>query len=172
MSVVAKKMNKRKFEPAPEGAQPATLKEVKDLGEVDTSYGAKSKVRFDWELDEVNADGYPYLVFERFTNTLSARGRLAPRIKSLTGEMPDENEDYDLSSLEGTRVTLVIEHNVDAEGTTWANVAAVVRQKTEAEEAEEARVKKVASALKQRNAPVVAAGEPDPDPITDEDIPF
>jgi hypothetical protein len=100
---------------------------------------------------------------------LHPMGRLAPRLKSITGELPDQDADYDLTALEGTQAQLIIEHNATEDGT-YANIAAIVRQKTEKEAAEEARVRKAESAIKQRNS-VVAAGVPKAE-IADSDVPF
>ncbi len=115
-------------------------------------------------------------VFERLTNTLHPMGRLSPRLRSITGETPDPDQDFDLSSLEGTRCQLVIEHSTVENGTTYANISAIIRLKTQSEirseDAEAARVKKMTDAVTGRNP----AGEPGDTrtsvPIADEDTPF
>src|ERR1019366_4663551 len=121
-TVVAKKVSKKQFEIPAEGPVMATLVEVRDLGEVATGYGKKQKVLFIWDTDETDEGGAQLKVFERLTNTLHPQGRLAPRIKSITGEFPDEDEDYNLTGLEGSRVQLVIEHNRTEDGV-YANIA-------------------------------------------------
>jgi hypothetical protein len=170
MTVIAKRAKKKQFEIPDEGPCQAKLAEVRDLGEVQTgAYGSKPKVLFVWETDALDSKGNSMKVFERFTNTLHPMGRLAPRLKSITGELPDQDADLDLTALEGTQAQLIIEHNVTEDGT-YANIAAIVRQKTEKEAAEEARVRKAESAIKQRNS-VVAAGVPKAE-IADSDVPF
>jgi len=163
MKVIAPKLEKKQYEIPPEGPVRATLVEVQDKGLVSTGWGSKPKVLFVWDTELLTKDGEPIKVFERLTNTLHLQGRLSPRIRSLTGEIPDPEEDYDLSSLEGTKATLVIVHNVTEEGT-YANIAAVIREMTAEEKAEEARVKKAVTALRQQASPVPVA--------EDQDIPF
>ena len=119
---------------------------------VSTGWGSKPKVLFIWDTELVASDGSTIKVFEKFTNTLHPMGKLASRIKSLTGEFPDPDQDYVLSDLAGIQAQLVIEHNKTEDGT-FANVVAVIRQKTPEEEAEEQRVKKVVGAVRKKDGP-------------------
>jgi hypothetical protein len=85
--------------------------------------------------------------------------------------LPDENADFNLSDLEGTKVQLVVEHNQTEDGT-FANIAAIIRPKTKAEEVEEARSRKIIDGVKRKTQTVIAASAPARPEINDEDIPF
>jgi hypothetical protein len=127
--VFANKVTRKDFELAPEGLVWATLKEVKDIGTVRNSFGNdRPKLLFTWETDLTDSEGNQIKVFERLTNTLHKKGWLAPRIKDLTGVLPDEEADCNLTALEGTRAQLMIKHNQASDGRTFANIAAVIRQ--------------------------------------------
>src|ERR1700676_104898 len=118
--VFANKVVKKDYELAPEGLVWATLKEVKDLGTLRNSFGNdRPKLLFTWETDLTDSEGNPIKVFERLTNTLHVKGRLGPRIKDLTGVLPDEEADYNLTALEGTRAQLMVQHNVASDGRTF-----------------------------------------------------
>jgi hypothetical protein len=152
MAVYAKKRIKKDYELAPEGQIDATLIEVRDLGNVSTMYGAKPALLFVWETNLTGKDGDAIQVREQLNNTLHPMGRLAPRIKQITGEQPDDSEDFDVSALEGTKAQLIIEHSVpDEEGRRYANIAAVVRYRTEAEKKSEERVARVINKVKKQS---------------------
>jgi hypothetical protein len=154
--VIAKPAPKKQYEVPPEGTCSATLAEVKDLGEVDTNFGKKFKVLFVWITDFMGADGTPIRVYERFSNTLHPKGNLSPRLKQITGEWPDQETEFDLSALQGTRGQLVIQHNEADDGRVFANVTAFVRLPTPAEAADDARsdarVRKVIDAAKKKGS--------------------
>ncbi len=168
MSLVVKQ-RKRQYEIPPEGTVEAILVEIKELGEVQTGFGAKEKLLFVWETDQTDKQGNSLKVFQRFTKSIHPQAYLTKAIRSITGDEP--GDEFDLGNLIGVSVELVIQHNKGDDGITYANVAAIVRHKTAAEEASEKRVQSVIDAAK-RVPMKVTNPLKDQSPITDADVPF
>jgi hypothetical protein len=152
----------KQFELPSEGIHLARLIEIKDLEPGLNPKGEeKSRVRFVWELaDEVNISGNPMKAFQTFNVSLHPKSFLGQAIHDITGR--DPGNQFDLDSLLGVEVQLVLKHNQGDDGRVYCNVAAILRAKTEAEDAEDA----------QATAKVKAAAVSDRAEITDEDIPF
>jgi hypothetical protein len=150
MAVFAKKAKRTEFELPPAGVPiDAELMEVQDLGEVSGKFGSKPRLMFRWETTLLDKKGNPIEVREYFTNTLHEKGNLAPRIFSVTGEMPDPyDERYNLESLVGAKAQMVVKYNTSEDGTTYANVVSLIRQPTRKEAASDARVQWVNDAKK------------------------
>ena len=129
MSMIVKR-RKRQFEIPKEGQVFARLQQIKDLGIVDGNFGSKEKIAFVWQTAECGIGGEPLEVWQRLTKSLHPKSLLFKAIRQITGE--DPGEEFDLQTLVGVEVTLVIEHN-EAEDVTYANVAAIVRPLTEDE---------------------------------------
>jgi hypothetical protein len=151
-ALYAKKAKKKQFEVPPEGVPIfATLADIEDLGEVTSQYGSKPRLMFRWDTVLSDKEGKPIQVREYLTNTLHEKGKLAPRIFSLTGRMPDpDDETYDLMALIGTRAQIVVKHHSSEDGTVFANITSVVRQLTKEEAASEARVQRVIDSSKKK----------------------
>ena len=143
MSLVLKR-NKRQYDIPDEGIINATLAEIKDLGEVQTTFGAKEKLLFVWEVDQTDQYGNRMKVFQRFTKSLHPQALLTEAIYSITGE--DVGDELDLEDLIGINVQLLIKHNQGADGVIYANVRDIIRPKTKAEEVSEKRVQNVIDA--------------------------
>lgn len=154
--------SKKQYEIAAEGTHEATLQEIRELGKVETSFGAKEKLLFIWEVEQVDSKGEPVKVFQRFTKSLHPKAALYKAVRSITGE--DPGDEFDLSKLIGTSVQLVIQHNESDDGVIYANVAAILRVQTPEEEASEKRVQAVIDAARKR--------QQEQEPITDLDVPF
>jgi hypothetical protein len=162
MAVYAKKQKKMEWELPPAGVPVnARLVEVEDLGERDGKYGRSPWVKFRWETALMGKNGLPIEVWEQFPNTLSEKGRLAARIFSITGEMPDPNDEhYDLSKLVGAEAVIVLKYNVKEDGTTYANIVNLIREPSKKEAAAEARVQRVIDASKKKQTKTGLSSRP------------
>jgi len=110
-----------------EGTHRATLIEITDLGSVQTKYGMKEKVLFTFEVEQADGEGKKRRAFKRFSKTLHPKGGLRKAIRAITGE--DPGDEFDLAQLIGRTVQILIEHQV-SEGSTYANITAIVRMKS------------------------------------------
>jgi hypothetical protein len=120
--------NSGKIELPSEGPHPATLVKVKDLGDVETKFGPKHRVRFIWQVeDERDARGNPKMAFQAFNVSFDAKSFLYKAVRQILGAAPPST--FDLESLVGTEATIVVEHNVGNDGITYANISAVIRGK-------------------------------------------
>ena len=175
------------FEIPPEGVEWASIVEIKELGLVETPNGAREKIAIVWELDRADGHGRSFLVFQRFNLSLHPASFLSKTIHDITGE--EVGDEFELDELISSRRQLVLKHNQsESNGRTYANIAAILRPKTAAEEAEEklvtaatVRVKQGASinpfkvaprtALPVRGAVALSADENGVE-ITNNDVPF
>jgi len=136
MAIYAKKAKQTEFELPPEGVPlDAELVEIEDLGEV--AFGSKPpkpRVKFFYSFTSLmDKKGFPIRIWEFFHNTLHEKGKMPPRIFSLTGKMPDpEDENFDLESLVGIKVQIVARHKTKEDGTTYPEIVSLVRRSTEA----------------------------------------
>lgn len=164
MPIVATATSSKTFEIPDEGSHLAVLAQVKDLGEVEgyNQFTKKvekvHKVMFRWEVEQRDEEGRRRAVFERFRLSLHEKAKLKARVKQIIGKEPGPT--YDVETLVGANVTLVIEHKQGTKdpSKTYANVAAVLK-----------------AAKGAKTIPVVDPQAPAPTdnaPITDEDVPF
>jgi hypothetical protein len=115
------------YEIPDEGVHNATIVELKDLGEVKTTFGDKRRVMLKYRTEQLDSKGEPITVGESFNFTIGKGSRLVERIESLTGRRP--SRDYDLEELVGWKGQVVIQHK-DVDGTTYANVMSVLRKRS------------------------------------------
>jgi len=130
----------KEWELHPEGGFEGRIVEVRDLGEVETSYGVKRKIQVRIESDtECMSDGDPFSAFMRVNVTgCSPKSRLFKLRKAVLGRdlMKEERLRLRPGELEGKRIGYQIVHSEDKEGRMWANVETVwpVKKKDEANE--------------------------------------
>jgi len=111
--------------------------------------------------------------FQTFNLSLHPQSFLSQAIRDITGR--DTGNEFDLDSLLGVEVDLVIKHNEGTDGRIYANVATILRPKTKAEEAEEKRVTDATAKLKAnagRSHVMTARTRAMDSEVTDQDIPF
>lgn len=160
------------FTPAPTGVHQAVCCDVVDMGLLEVTFGGTTKrkhmVRIAWQIEELTADGKPFLVQKRYTASLHEKAALRKDLESWRGRpfTEDELRAFDLERLIGVNA-LVNVMQVEKNGSTYANVQAVMP------------VKKGMPALKPRDyvrvcdRPVEGASTEDGHAlITDDDIPF
>lgn len=139
MSLIARE-NKRIWSQPPEGLHCAVCCDVVDLGEVQTEWGMKNRVRLIFQLaifkedgveEELNHDFDPPRRFEvrrDFGLSLSEKSALRPFLESWRAKRfsPAELEGFDLERLVGVSCQLQLIHNITEQGKTFANIQAAV----------------------------------------------
>lgn len=124
--------------PAPEGAHPARLVRILDLGSQVTPFKHEDgspvisrKLSIAWELytDPRMEDGRPFMVSEKYTRSLDEKSNLFKMLNSwLGGEFADAmtSGTFDLASILGRPCMVSVNHHVSAKGTTFAKVGSIM----------------------------------------------
>jgi hypothetical protein len=117
------------FKPHPEGIHPAVCVDVMDLGLVETDFqGVKkmvNKVKITFESEAKTDDGKPCSVFRSFSASLHPKSNLAAFISKWRGRPVAPGESVDLQKMIGASCTLVISHQKNLVGKTYASIDAV-----------------------------------------------
>ncbi len=117
------------FKPHPEGIHPAICVDVMDLGLVETDFqGQKkmvNKVKLTFESEALTDDGKRYSVSKNFTASLHPKAKLAEFLGKWRGRPVMPGESIDLQKLIGANCTLVISHQKNLSGKTYASIDAV-----------------------------------------------
>ena len=117
------------FKPHPEGIHPAACVDVVDLGLVETEFqGVKkmvNKVKLVFESEQMTEDGKPCTVSKNFTASLHPKAKLAEFLGKWRGRPVTPGETIDLAKLIGASCTLVISHQQNMSGKTYAAIDAV-----------------------------------------------
>ena len=117
------------FKPHPEGIHPAVCLDVMDLGLVETDFqGQKklvNKVKLTFESEAKTDDGKRCSVSKSFTASLHPKAKLAEFIGKWRGRPVLPGESIDLGKLIGACCTLVISHQKNMVGKTYASIDAV-----------------------------------------------
>jgi hypothetical protein len=117
------------FKPHPEGIHPAICVDVMDLGLVETEFqGVKkmvNKVKITFESEAKTEDGKPCSVSKNFSASLHAKSNLAAFLGKWRGRPVAPGESIDLQKLIGASCTLVISHQKNLAGKTYASIDAV-----------------------------------------------
>lgn len=118
------------FKPHPEGIHPAVCVDVMDLGLVETEFqGQKkmvNKVKLVFESEQKTEDGKANCtVSKNFTASLHPKAKLAEFLGKWRGRPVNPGETIDLAKLIGACCTLVISHQQNMSGKTYAAIDAV-----------------------------------------------
>ena len=117
------------FKPHPEGIHPAVCLDVMDLGLVESDYQGQrkmvNKVKVIFESEATTDDGKRCSVFRTFTASLHPKAKLAEFIGKWRGRPVVPGESIDLGKLIGACCTLVISHQKNLAGKTYASIDAV-----------------------------------------------
>lgn len=118
------------FKPHPEGIHPAVCVDVMDLGLVETEFqGQKkmvNKVKLVFESEQKTEDGKANCtVSKNFTASLHPKAKLAEFLGKWRGRPVVPGETIDLAKLIGASCTLVISHQQNMSGKTYAAIDAV-----------------------------------------------
>jgi hypothetical protein len=117
------------FKPHPEGIHPAVCVDVMDLGLVETDFqGQKkmvNKVKLVFESEQKTEDGKNCTVSKNFTASLHPKAKLAEFLGKWRGRPVVPGETIDLAKLLGASCTLVISHQQNMSGKSYASIDAV-----------------------------------------------
>jgi hypothetical protein len=117
------------FKPHPEGIHPAVCVDVMDLGLVETDFqGQKkmvNKVKLTFESEAKTDDGKPCTVSKNFTASLHPKAKLVEFLGKWRGRPVAPGETIGLDKLIGASCTLIISHQQNLSGKTYASVDGV-----------------------------------------------
>ncbi|MEI8290737.1 MAG: hypothetical protein WCH99_14820 [Verrucomicrobiota bacterium] len=117
------------FKPHPEGIHPAVCVDVMDLGLVETDFqGVKkmvNKVKITFESEALSEDGKRCTVFRSFSASLHPKSNLSTFLSKWRGRPVSPGESIELQKLIGACCTLVISHQKNLAGKTYASIDAV-----------------------------------------------
>lgn len=129
MSMVLECKETSDFKPHPEGIHPAICLDVIDLGMVKTEYQGEHrivpKVKLVFESEQKTEDGRNCTISKNFTASLHPKARLAEFLGKWRGRPVLPGEAIDLGKLIGVCCTLVISHQQNFAGKTYASIDAI-----------------------------------------------
>lgn len=132
MTLIAKD-DGRDFTPHPEGQYRAVCCDVIDLGQVESRFENKVKMkhkcRVVFQTEAKMEDGRPFLLYgAKLTVTLNEKGALRPFLESWRGKAftADELKGVDLENLLGINAVVQVVHNVVGDRT-YANISAIMK---------------------------------------------
>ena len=129
MSLVLESKAGGDFKPHVEGIHPAVCVDVIDLGMVESEFqGQKrlvNKVRLFFETEQRNEEGKNCVISKTFTASLHPKAKLAEFLGKWRGRPVVPGESIDLAKLIGANCTLVISHQQNMVGRTYASIDAV-----------------------------------------------
>jgi len=117
------------FKPHPEGIHPAVCVDVMDLGLVETDFQSVkkmvNKVKITFESEALTEDGKRCTVFRSFSASLHPKSNLSTFLSKWRGRPVTPGESIELQKLIGASCTLVISHQKNLAGKTYASIDAV-----------------------------------------------
>jgi hypothetical protein len=117
------------FKPHPEGIHPAVCVDVMDLGLVEIEFQGQrkmvNKVKLVFESEQKTEDGINCTVSRNFTASLHPKAKLAEFLGKWRGRPVVPGETIELARLIGASCTLVISHQQNLMGKTYASIDAV-----------------------------------------------
>ena len=117
------------FKPHPEGIHPAVCVDLIDLGLVESEWQGQrrlvNKVRLVFETEQRGEDGKNCIITKTFTASLHPKAKLAEFLGKWRGRPVVPGESIDLSKLIGANCTLVVSHQQNMVGRTYASIDAV-----------------------------------------------
>jgi hypothetical protein len=129
MSLVLESKVGGDFKPHVEGIHPAVCVDVIDLGLVETEFQGErrlvNKVRIFFETEQKNEEGKNCIITRTFTASLHPKARLAEFLSKWRGRPVVPGESIDLAKLIGANCTLVVSHQQNMVGRTYASIDAV-----------------------------------------------
>jgi hypothetical protein len=129
MSLVLESKAGGDFKPHVEGIHPAVCVDVIDLGLVETEFQGErrvvNKVRVVFETEQKNEEGKNCIISRTFTASLHPKAKLADFLGKWRGRPVVPGESIDLAKLIGANCTLVISHQQNLVGRTYASIDAV-----------------------------------------------
>lgn len=115
----------KEFEKPKAGLYVGVLADIVDLGLVQTQRGPKPKIRLIWFLNSKDSKGNYFRVMQQVTPVLSDRATLRGIVRDILGQEPPLDGSFELDSLIGKNVRLVISLE-ESNGKTYANIKAIL----------------------------------------------
>src|SRR5947209_2406763 len=129
MSLVLESKAGGDFKPHVEGIHPAVCVDVVDLGLVEQEFQGErrlvNKVRLFFETEQRNEEGKNCIITRTFTASLHPKAKLAEFLSKWRGRPVVPGESIDLAKLIGANCSLVISHQQNLVGRTYASIDAV-----------------------------------------------
>ncbi|HOH39806.1 MAG TPA: hypothetical protein PK807_05890 [Verrucomicrobiota bacterium] len=117
------------FKPHPEGIHPAICVDLIDLGLVESEWQGQrrlvNKLRLVFETEQRGEDGKNCIITKTFTASLHPKAKLSDFVGKWRGRPVVPGESIDLSKLIGANCTLVVSHQQNMVGRTYASIDAV-----------------------------------------------
>jgi hypothetical protein len=117
------------FKPHPEGIHPAVCLDVIDMGLQETEFQGQrkmvNKLRLVFETEQKLEDGRNCTISKNFTASLHPKAKLAEFLGKWRGRPVVPGETIDLGKLIGACCTIVVSHQQNQQGRTYAGIDAV-----------------------------------------------
>ena len=123
MSIIVNKVSEKKFEVPEDGLYKAVVADVVDIGEVETKFGKKHRVRFVYMLEDTDTEGRQFRLFQQMNVSLHEKSQMFKLIRRLTGTNPGLT--FDLEDLLGKQCQLDVQQS-ESDGKVYANVVSVL----------------------------------------------
>ncbi len=120
------------FAVAPSGVFSAVCVDVVDLGQIEVTFGGKTKsqhkIRVVWQIEEDDPNGKPFLAFKRYTLSLHEKAALRADLEAWRGKKFTDLEldGFDVEKLIGAPCMLQLLQEVVGEKT-YANVKSIMQ---------------------------------------------
>jgi hypothetical protein len=124
MAIVVKEPDQKEFEHPEDGQYLGVIADVIDLGEVETGFGIKPRVRIVYLLDQNDSEGNPFRVVATYTASLHEKANLRKTLKQILGA--DVSGQFDLEELLGINNQLVVT-TTEKDDKTYTNIVAILK---------------------------------------------
>jgi len=127
------------FKPAPAGTKVLTLVDVVDLGEVETSYGPKEKLKFTYQTEdtfEKDGDTLNYHVMQRYNKSMFKEGAKISTLRaaieallrrSVLASDYDSDGKFDVEKLIGmSAMGNIVQTDPKPDGTVYSNISTIM----------------------------------------------
>ena len=124
MAIVVKEPDQKEFEHPEDGQYIGVIADVIDLGEVETGWGVKPRVRIVYLLDANDSEGNPFRVVSTYTARLHEKANLRKALKQILGA--DVSGQFDLEELLGINNQLVVT-TTQKDDKIYTNIVAILK---------------------------------------------
>jgi hypothetical protein len=124
MAIVVKEPDQKEFEHPEDGQYLGVIADVIDLGEVETGFGVKPRVRLVYLLDQNDSEGNPFRVVATYTASLHEKANLRKALKQILGA--DVSGEFDLEELLGINNQLVVQ-TTEKDDKVYTNIVAILK---------------------------------------------
>ena len=124
MAIVVKEPDQKEFEHPEDGQYLGVIADVIDLGEVETGFGVKPRVRIVYLLDANDSEGNPFRVVSTYTASLHEKANLRKALKQILGA--DVSGQFDLEELLGINNQLVVT-TTQKDDKIYTNIVAILK---------------------------------------------